>query len=556
MGLEKWGIEERGLEAETVVAPVDGVLHMYATLEEEENSLRAAGDAAMELETKIIIVAYDNSGAYVTEAEYEVRDASGGIKPTAANGRGIIITTAGDYTFIAYSLNTTSTFSYSGNMGPYSPDNSNHDPLWGSSGKVSVSAGMNRVTIEMRHIFSKVTVKATSGDLSGTPLISNVSAALLGYQAVIKNGVVGKGAALEQAFANFPATPATEAYSAQRVVYAGNEDITTIKINSATIGGTTHTGSVARFNTKLLPGRSYTLSVRFDELVWAGSNIHWHQTSDDSNNWYGYLDFDLAGSTGDQGFQGVGFKWGSLVGVPLSRDAGNSSTAFPIDASGRARAFVPIINPTASNRTWYVSKSTSYTTWKAATTSDTDNSSIIPYMDGRYVAANPGRNNTYLIDAERNTDAMHAQFRGDICQYIGKVRPTHKGYRLPTSSELGTTNTAGGLNATNPVAGGWTSHGTRVGGITYDDPLDGRTDFIKRGVCYIKNNAMEVTLPLSGYRAHTDGRLANAGFHGDYWSGSAAASPNAYFLYTNGSDIAPGNADNRSHCLSVRCVKN
>jgi hypothetical protein len=441
-------------------------------------------------------------------------------------------------------------------MGPYSANDADDDPLWGSSGKVYVSAGMNRVPIEMRHVFSKVTIKATSGDLSGSPAISNVSATLVGYQAVIKDGVVGKGVAEDQTFANFPATPAASVYSVPRVVYAGNEDFTTIKINSATIGGTTHTGSVARFNTKLLPGRSYTLSVRFDELVWAGSNIFWDNQK---------LTFYPAENTSNQGYQGVFFKFGSLIGIsPAQTVVPASGGTMTNDFLASTPVYVPTYNalsPTSS--TWVRNNNHSYTPagWPLAAAGTAENGTAnIPYLDGSYTSSDYTRNSTFVIDAERNTDAMYAARRGDICQYIGKTQLALKGYRLPTSSEFGTTQ-SDSFNPNTTVAGGWIWGRNFGTWPSYDNSIgnaEGTVNLIPN-FGYATNQNMGVILPASGLRGSggQTGFLGNfSGFRGHYWSGSAASDNYGFYLVFSENIMYVEQNYYRSYAQIVRCVRN
>jgi hypothetical protein len=515
------GLEERDLEAETVVVPVEGVLHMYATLEEEP-TLRAAGDEVMEIGTKIIIAAYNDVGTYVTQAEYEVTNTTGGIKPTAADGIGLTITTAGDYTFVAYSLSTTSSFSYSDNMGPYSANNAGDDPLWGASEKVTVSAGMNRVNIGMRHVFSRVTLKASSSNLTNTPLITDLSAVLVGYKAMIQDGALGKGDAEEQAFV-FPSYNATTVTSNQRVVYAGGEDITVIKIVSATIGGVTHTGSLAWFRKKLLPGRSYILNVKFDELEWAGSNIYWVTTS--GNN--GYLTFD-ATDKGNQGYQGVFFKWGSLVGI---------SPAAPLDFSSSVAVYIP------SGSGWTTS---SYAAW-------TD----IPVWDNATCGD--------VID-----DTRYESFRGDICRYLGTTNANLAGYRLPKYSELGTA-TQAAWNTSIPAAGGWikgtASWPSSEEALTGTGKADGTTDLLKPsgnvdGKIFgsAVNQKMNVTLPAGSTRTTVGTLHSNEGMFGHYWCDTANRTTGAWLLRFESGYVQPHYDYNDAMCrhaaFSVRCVRN
>jgi hypothetical protein len=458
-------------------------------------------------------------------------------------------------------------------MGPYSADNPDHDPLWGSSLKVTVSAGMNKVPIEMRHVFSKVRIKATSEELAGKPAISNVSASLIGYQAVILYGVPTKGVAENQTFENFPSTPATTAYSVQRVVYAGNEDITTIKINSATIGGTTHMGSVARFNHKLLPGRSYTLTVKFDELVWARSNVYWDDTAEQ-------LTFVPAnGTTDNQGYQGVFFKWGSLVGISPAQVGG--SDAF----SGSTPLYIPVVhastwkatdgNSTGSDTDIDVSVRHNYTVWSEASYID-DTEGDIPYMDPSQGGIGTDRSNTWLIDAERNNFETYKGLRGDICQYIGATTTdvNLKGYRMPASYEYGTHDvTSWGT----PNANGWQKHTndftTETNGAGYPN---GRADLLSNvesanfdpsenshaANTVVFGSAINTTMgdavfPASGLRGVSDGALRSVGLVGMYWSGTTYTNDkHQYNLEFTDAHVKADDYSRRSYGFPVRCVKN
>jgi hypothetical protein len=556
--MRETGLEEMDLESETVVVPVEGVLHMYATLEEEESPLRAAGDEVMEIGTKIIIAAYDEDGAYVDEAEYEVTDTSGGIKPTDVSERGLTIATTGDYTFVAYSLNTTSPFIYSDNMGPYLPDNLDHDPLWGASPKVTVFAGMNRVNIEMRHVFSRVTLKVSSTELTGAPLIADLSAVLMGYEAMIRDGALGKGADLEQEF-EFPAFDLSEIVSERRIVYAGNENVTVFKFSSVEIGATTRPELMAWFDKKLLPGRSYILRIAFDELAWAASNIYW-----DSVNERLTFDREVTETPYNQGYQGVYFRWGSLVGISPAGTFSNSTPlyvpyGYPADPKWKKTTRDQI---SGDNTIPYANN---WTSWTSASGGSSAPVNDIPYMDGSYPKSGESinySNNTYLIDAERNDVATYQGLRGDICQYLSTKTGVVTGkYRLPSMAELrvGVSNGTGWNGRTD----GWASGGSFGTNTTLTNSLtaDGKTVIVKgtfpsdRG--YAVNNIMGgLVVPASGYRAGSGGAPNWVGNDGLYWSGSASSATNNYMLRFRGSDMTVNYSENRGFGLPVRCVKN
>jgi hypothetical protein len=273
--------------------------------------------------------------------------------------------------------------------------------------------------------------------------------------------------------------------SDQRVVYAGQEDVTVIKIVSATIGGTTHAGSVARFNQKLLPGRSYTLRIKFDELEWAGSNIFW----DGNRLW-----FYPAGNTTNQGYQGVFFKFGSLVGIS---PVGPFSTGTTVYVAGETGA--------SSGYTW----------------------DEIRYWDGNGDVGDP--------DTETLT--------GDICRYI------NWGYRLPKRSEFGS---AGTWQPTE----GWEKGSNGFVGQTTSEAAGTDNMLAVANRNYAKNVSMGgVTMPASGYRSLT-GELGAVGLNGVYWTGTFFNEGDGRYLHFDTEKFAPGAAAGRGCAFSVRCVKN
>jgi hypothetical protein len=493
------------MKPEMVVVPVEGDCYMYATQEEaEEPPLRSPG-STLDVGTHLRIVAYTSADAYVSDFEYEVTDvATGAIKPVGAPS-GLTLT-AGSYRFVAYSLNTASVPVYAPSIssdGPYSPNGNASDPLWGISGTVNVVEGINNVSIAMKHQFSLVAITATTTDFPGTaPAINAMSAALLGYKASAMNALTGaltKGEAEDQTFGTFSTLGATTVTCPHRMVYAGGESITSVKITSARVGGTTRGGLVARFNHQLEAGKSYTLKISFQKLQWARSNIYWDTATHQ-------LTFAPAGSdVSKEGYQGVFFKWGSLVGIsPAGGWAEPFTNSTPVYKAGE-------------------SASSTYSSWAA-----------IPYWD----------RDTYgdVID-----DSHTGELRGDICRYLNAA------YRLPKAGELAST----GANTTwSQAPNGWVKGGTPSNG---SGNAYGTYDIIGNGYLYAENVPMgNVRFPGSGER-NTSGALYFVGTVGEYWSDAVAgADPyNAYYFYYNNGNFYPsGNSEPRYIAFPVRCVKN
>jgi hypothetical protein len=532
------------MEPETVMETVDGILKMYVTLEEEDAApLRTLETIAPG--TKIRIVAYDSSDNYADDNEYEVGAAGSLTSTTSAS----LEVPAGIYRFVAYSLNTNATLSYAATMGPYSPGSV--DLLWGEApNETIVEGGANDVTVPMYHQFSRVRLEATSTAL-GAYTISNIDAVLVGNRAglTVKSGPT-KGTAENQTFTRTTTLPSATVAFAQRMAYTGGDAVTSVLVTTATIGGTTHTNRMARFKRKLEPGKSYSLKIAFKNLEWARSNIYWNSSR---------LTFIPAnGTTNYEGYQGVFFKFGSLVGVSpatvYSYQAGVGSIYSPNYFDQAVPIYVPSGYPSSPKWTATTSTSSGYSTWGFRTNNATD----IPYLDPIDYAGSGsdfGRSSTYAIDAERNTTEMYQGLRGDICQYLSTATGVVAGnYRLPTSYEFG--------SASDWTTGGTAESNVRLGGNT------GATNLLSADVPWAKSAAMgNVTLPAGGMRY--SGTLNYVGADGYLWSGSAGhwpgASPvhaeDAYMLYLSGSgsgnhSVLTDRSIERSHGCPVRCVKN
>jgi hypothetical protein len=349
---------------------------------------------------------------------------------------------------------------------------------------------------------------------------------------------------------------------------------------------------VARFNQKLLPGRSYTLTVKFDELEWAKSNIYW----DDSAQKLTFV--PASGSTAYQGYQGVFFRWGSLVGISPAQKSGSNDTekdAF----DGTVPLYIPVVKSQLNTSTWKATNGNStgadtdidvsvrhnYTVWSNNSYdvyNETPKRGDIPYMDPGRGGASEDRSNTWLIDAERNNLETYKGLRGDICQYIGATTADNnlKGYRLPASYEFGTkSDDSWGT----PNANGWqkyTSNFVLNNGAGYPN---GRADLLssvqsanfdssknsQAGAAALGssiNKTMgDVVFPASGYRVGINdghGFLTRVGTYGLFLSGSAGGSlagsylEGGYRLLFYVDNVIVDVWNYRSYAAPVRCVKN
>jgi hypothetical protein len=223
--------------------------------------------------------------------------------------------------------------------------------------------------------------------------------------------------------------------------------------------------ATASFTAELKAGFSYKLLLRLSVPIFARSNIYWDGSK---------LTFVQAGSdTSKEGWQGVHFKWGSLIGI------------------SPAGAFLSYYSSTTPTYARYAK--TSYSTWAS-----------IPYLESGEITGESGT-------------------RGDICRYI------NSDYRLPKSTEFGTK--SGYLSG---APNGWTLNGT-YGIASVND--EGTYDLIANGYLYITNSTMgNVRIPSSGARAYDSRFTGMPGTVGEYWTGPGAVrmwfNENEYNVYS------------------------
>jgi hypothetical protein len=500
---------------ETVATSLGDDIYMYATLAEAEAaSLRAEN---IPIGNRLQIVAYKKTGgdSYTYEGDAKYVVTAGGIEPVPEHPVGLLLSSYGTYKFTAYSLNTSAVPDYSATAVAYSPNTAGTDPLWGETADISINSDDNDLTITVKHVYSKVKVSVTTAGISDpAPDISSpLDAAFLGYEASLKSGNFIKGTAENQTF-TFPSfTTTTAIESGERMVYAGGEAVTSVKMTSVTIDGVTYVGPVARFNMRLESGKYYTLMIDFKMIIWAGSNIYWDG---------GKLTFEAPNAdvhADEQRYQGLFFKWGSLVGIS---GTGVENRKF----SETTKVYIPVFN-SLSDKDWDTVNA--YSSWE-------DIEHILP----------PGTNDryiSYLVDNVRNTDNDYAYWKakkGDICRYLSENGFGPGGnYRMPTSFEFGDKedNATGG-------ATGWELTGSSI--YLQSDNEVGTTILPS----YYSNSNAHVSFPRAG-NINNNGTLSTVNRYGYHWSASGEDSEKVHCLreITRSSYHA-------AHAFPVRCVRN
>jgi hypothetical protein len=548
--------------ATEMVSLADG-LYLYATLKPEPAELRAY--VPPKEGQKVRFSAHNTAGTQVATAQYTY---TGG--KLVADNQAPFLVEPGRYTFTAYSYYESSETPSAGNIQPAK------DLMWGPQVK-DVKDNDRSVTIQMKHLFSKVRVVVNT-TVPGAKItaLGNVKITTNSANLSVPDGKLSKGANVELPVA-FPSFSPTDAIGSTGTPLVYPEDL---RVNIASISMSvsgradpvTLTNLSLRYK-NLVGGNRYALEVSVQRSRWAFSNIYWVTTGTNT----GYLTFDVE-NKGHQGYQGVFFRWGSLVGIsPALTDGAN-------DAGKRYNENTPVYVPTynigdAHASTWSRKSGSSGESKNTFTCNDFQAGSRapekdIPYLDGS-CDPDTSYDNTYAMDAGQNTDKRYTDLQGDICQYLGKTNPALSGYRLPKRSEFN----AEYRKWDTPSEDGWikgegifTSDGSEDDGVPAGY-ADGRADLFatRQGSAYnaarptngqgIKygaaiNQKMGVVFPLPGVRIFTSYNVALTGYDGYHWSCSAGDKGIVWTLaFTNSYMGNFYSGRFRSEAVAVRCIR-
>jgi hypothetical protein len=272
--------------------------------------------------------------------------------------------------------------------------------------------------------------------------------------------------------------------------------------------------------------KSYTLFITLKELAtskkFAGSNIFWDGSK---------LTFYPHGENDYTKYQGVYFKWGSLIGIsPAGADESLFSSGTT--ANGGKDDGTPIYLKV--NGVW-VKTNVAYATAQGWFSGSGSGWSDIPYQDNTAI-------NTTNTDAHSllvNPDFEH--YKGDICNYINPA------YRMPTMDELEALGTG---ESGNGVYTGFT-----FSSYIEDQTADGQTALDQFGT-FTGIFGTTYHLPVSGGRDTGAGVLRAVGFVGAHWSGSAYDSSGSYVLTFYSSEAVTNYVPSRDPGFPVRCVLN
>ncbi|MDR1881888.1 MAG: hypothetical protein LBR26_03795 [Prevotella sp.] len=278
---------------------------------------------------------------------------------------------------------------------------------------------------------------------------------------------------------------------------------------------------------------------------WAGSNIYWVSTGSTT----GYLTFEntptnnpTGAPTGKEGYQGVFFKWGNLIGLdPMRYTSGSTGNSW----NSANVVYVPNYvtdNPTTS--TWSRTTAGSAYTW----------SNIQPVTSGSGSVLNYAH---LTLNASNQSGGYDpANKKGDICRYLSETgtAPGSPGvrWRMPTAAEFAVPAGISNDNDYVKTENGWNNITDTFSGNSSGTwiTVDGR----RKQYDHATTNLLSYKPFFSaGGLRRPEGSLYLVGYEADWWS----SSPNggsAYRLLFYG-DVQPSSSNDRAHAQAVRCVK-
>ncbi|MDR1882150.1 MAG: fimbrillin family protein [Prevotella sp.] len=276
---------------------------------------------------------------------------------------------------------------------------------------------------------------------------------------------------------------------------------------------------------------------------WARSNIYYNEMADgDPNNNEGALTFSETGDA-EEGYQGVFFKWGSLVGFDAGATFTSSSYLFIPDLSTGKYKKVAVSN-TATLGTLFPG-------WSG--NGGGDDWILILAPDETVIdTSGAGRADARLTD--RSTDAdLYKDYKGDICKFLSDKKSDNlsgltESWRMPISENFGPNNSY--YTRSTDWPGSFTG--------TADEVVDGKAimDFAEdkgfvRLTGFIFPGSTVPTFPNSGNRHSLGLNIGDS----KYWSSSVYNELNAYLLNFSSSYLSPASSPYRDFGSSVRCVR-
>jgi hypothetical protein len=251
---------------------------------------------------------------------------------------------------------------------------------------------------------------------------------------------------------------------------------------------------------------------------------------------------------GKEGYQGVFFRWGSLIGVSTNTAGDNYNDNYtflfiPDLATGKYHKYKKgyVLGTPDDIVSAYLVKATS-NAWDK-----------IPCVDDNNLTADRAVN--ALLPLHSSVD-----YKGDICRYLSAKRLTNGSglvseWRMPVSDMFaGDGYQEPPYYPDGPDGSVWNPNPSWSGFDGLD--ANGTSQTANAFMTYMYSPTGEtVYFPASGYRRGDNGSLYFVGNDGGYWSSSADDASSAYNLYFDYYGVDPACNDVRTIGHSVRCVR-
>ncbi len=240
---------------------------------------------------KYKVVVYDSQGAYVTEKTYNY-----GEEATAA---GIVLDAGKSYTFIAYSINSTTALPSINNQNTLSTASLNNisGDLMYYTGTLTLKNGVNNLNVVLKHRFSQITTTLTM-DPSMTGAITQIGTAVLkpshssanlkfSDETLTYNGLNNAGVTTQ-----FPALGnglRTLIINPSLLIHPTTSN-GTLMLSSLTIDDETKT-NITIPNVKINPGQKYDLKLNFRTCTQdvTSDGLNWSYPATTSNGKIGIM---------------------------------------------------------------------------------------------------------------------------------------------------------------------------------------------------------------------------------------------------------------------------
>jgi hypothetical protein len=540
---------QKRIVGEPIVQDLGNGMLAEITVEEDLSALRAT---PLTKDVKLRIVALiKNSSTIYSWADYTATN-SGAFTRTSSADLHVIENT--DYDFVCFSYNSTTAslpdpLSEGSTLGSITVTNAN-DFLY-KKWTTNLSTTSNTLSFTLEQQLAKVTLILNGGSRTITNVAEN-SIKITSVSTPTTHNLTATTSALSgttagDVFFTGWGSSSTPWEKSLRLVPTSSESTLRLPAEAITVGSLKSEEKDIQLPV-LGVGSSCRVTITLKEVStskkFAGSNIYWDGSK------LTFVPYNESNTTPypETYYQGVYFKWGSLIGIsPVGAFSSGTATGGVPGSATIDGTPIYLKNPSGN----WVKTNVAY-----ATSEDKSNGKERWFGDNSVSDNTTGTHGAWSPIPYGSTDGPYgtdkytlltnhsdfAGYRGDICNYINPA------YRMPTSDELGNLSYVTKMTSTstfNVPAGDDNAAGKYIFDKTSNKTIYGTfTTTVPTG---------SYVLPSSGFRSNDAGTLGYVGRSGYYWSGSASSS-NAYgFVFDSSSANADINAY-RTSAILVRCV--